>query len=247
MRHSAISRHHWLSGRMSAEFNVSCHGKVPVSRACGNPIKSGPIHVRLSTGDALAHHADLAIIGSGPKLLNRVELGSGETFAQLEYPGWMRSKYGGLLDGIRSSKFLAAPEFAWKHVVSIKARPSQRLRSRFQVEVSESVVVAVRHLVRPKSVLFVPYHQRPMEIVVLNTLCLIYLMMRAPYGKRTFFRPNDIEIVDLTDVKVFQEIFATVSANGAFTSFVKHQAEEYWSLYAKDVDSNPPEFEFECT
>ncbi len=218
-----------------------------VSRDSGNPIKTGPICIRLSTGDALARPADLAIVGSGPKLLSRVESESGGSFAKLAYPEWLENKYGVLLDGIRSTKFLAAPSFTWKHVTSIKARPSHQLRSRFQVEILESMVVAVRHLVRPRTVLFVPYHERPTETVVLNTLCIIYLMMRAPFGKRTFFRPYEIEIVDLADANVFRDTFARVSANGIFKSFVKRQVAKYWCMSEEDIDGNPPEFDFEYT
>ena len=215
-----------------------------MTQESGNAIRRGPIRICLTTGDAMALPADLAFVGSGQNLLSRVESESESSFEKLEYPDWMERKYRMRFDGMRSTRFLASPNFIWKNVASIRARPSRELRARFQVEILESMVVTVRHIVRPRRVLFVPYHVHPKEVVVLNTLCLIYLMMRAPLGKRTFFRPFEIEIADLDDAGVFREIFASVSDNGLFREFVKRQVEKYWCMSEEQIDSNAPEFEF---
>ena len=216
-----------------------------MNRENGNPIVDGPIHVRLVSGDALARPADLAIVGSGKKLLDRIARESGSVFSPLEYPDWMQRKYGGQLDGIRTSRFLSSPDFVWRNVVSIRARPSASLRTRFQTEFLEAMVVSIRHIVRPKKVLFVPYHAQPPELVVMNTLCMIYFMMRMPLGRRTFFRPHEIEIVDVHDGGSFHRILSDVMNSGALTEFVKRQAERFLVITEREIDARPPEFTFE--
>jgi hypothetical protein len=205
--------------------------------------RSGPIRIRLTTGDAFFCSADLAVIGTGPSLIRRVELESGTCFSAFEYPEWMRNRYGVPLDGLGLTRFLSAPQFPWKNVLSIGSRPSVNPRAKFQAEVLESMVVAVRHSVRPKKLLFMPYNSSPVEIVAMNMLCIIYFIMRIPLGKRTFYRPPEIEIVDLKDSTVFAE--AVNDANySIFKKFLKRQVSKHWLLTDEQIDETPPEFQF---
>jgi hypothetical protein len=205
--------------------------------------RRGPIRIRLTAGDALQHPADLAVIGSGPHLIRRIEVESGLQFSVHRFPDAITAKYGnpmGLMGGFRKIRSLEAPEFVWKNILSLKSRPSAEIRGRFQFEMIESVNMAVRHTIRPKKLLIVPYNSRPSEIVAMNLLWLIYCVMRLPFGKQKFFRPPEIEIVDLVDPGIFA---AVVDDAEVFTAFVKHQVGG--REWVKDeIRKSPPEFEF---
>lgn len=206
--------------------------------------RRGPIRIRLTTGDALSCVADLAVIGSGPDLIRRVELESGSRFSALEYPEWMRNKYGFCLNnGFALARLLSAPEFTWKNVLSMTSRPTASPRAKFQAEFLDAMVVTIRHTIRPKKLLFLPYNASPADVVVLNTLCIIYFIMRHPLGKRTFYRPPELEIVDLGNAAMFADaVRGHKVAN--FKEFLKRQASKHWWLSDEELEEYPPSFEF---
>lgn len=76
----------------------------------------------------------------------------------------------------------------------------------------------------------------------MNVLWLIYCLMRLPYGKRKFFRPPEIEIVDLLDPEIVMEVVEGARI-ALFTEFVKRRIlDREWMM--DEIRKNPPEFDF---
>jgi hypothetical protein len=201
------------------------------------------INIQLIKGDALTRQADLAFIGSGPALTNRIERESGASFTKFSYPDWMQKKYSGQLDVLKRAKILSSPNYIWKYVVTLGARPSHTPRRSYQIELIESMIVGVRHVVRPARVLFVPYHSMPQEVVILNTLSLIYLMMCCSFGKRQFFQPTHIEIADLVNPEAFCE-FGFKDNVSTIRNFMKKYILKHICLADMPIEEIKPSFRF---
>jgi hypothetical protein len=188
-------------------------------------IDTTPIRIQLSLGDACSFPADVAFIGSGPALVGEIEQATRKCFEPLIYPEWVLRKYGPL-DGLRHTRILSCDDFTWKHTVSLGGRPSRRVRKAFAAEMMEAFDVVVRKTVRPDSVLLVPYHREPADLVVKMTLFFAWCIHRQPVSRQRFYRPNTIHIVDAEDVTIFQELIGPRSEE--LQGFIRDLLQRFW-------------------
>ena len=198
------------------------------------------IGISLSVGDALTFPADLAVIGGGPVLIERVQSMSGARFEKFDYPDYMRKRHP-RLNGIRTSRFLRSPDFLWRHTLSIEARPNQRPRRRLQSEIGDALTTAVRAFVRPRSILWVPYHSRNADTVAKNMLYHLWLLhSQTTRGLGPRHSPTTIRIVDRKSV----DLFHTLITDGAdeLRDFMLAQMRSNWSLDETRLDRYPPSF-----
>jgi hypothetical protein len=201
-----------------------------------------PIVIRLVRGDALARDADLAVIGSGPPLRARIEQQTGDVFVPLQYPQWMQN-YGSATH-FKSTRFLNAPNFIWRNVLAFGPRLAAYRRPYRQNEMLDALLVGVRHSIRPRKLLFVPYHQREPELVVLSTLLMIYLLMRESYGRRKIYQPQELEIVDLDSVEIFPEVLNRLANRPDLQVFLMRKIDRFGLTSANETVLDPRDFSF---
>lgn len=188
-------------------------------------IDTTPVKIQLSVGDARSYPADVAFVGSGPTLLREIEHATGRQFEPLVYPDWVFRKYGPL-DGLKHARILRCEDFAWKHTVSLGGRPSGRVRKAFAAEMMDAVDVVVRKTVRPESVLLVPYHREPADLVAKMTLFFAWCIHRQPVTRQRFYRPSTIRIVDAEDVTIFHDLIGPRSEE--LQRFIRDLLERFW-------------------
>lgn len=205
-------------------------------------MSAAPIRLHLSVGDALAFPADLAFIGDGPTLIDRIERGSGRSFRPTTYPESLSRKNPGL-DGLKHSRELVASNFTWKRVVALGMRPSRRVRTSFLSEWLE-VVMLPGLPVTPNEVVFVPFQRHPVEVVALTQLTLIWCMHRLRIGRRRLRCPQVTRIVDTGDVSLYRQFATTRWKETA--AFIDRQLDRlWWAGSSQTMDT--PEFELVAT
>jgi hypothetical protein len=171
-------------------------------------------------GDALQVPADLALIGSGRGLIQRIEQESGQAFQRLTYPEHLTRK-GYSYDGLKRTRILSAPAYSWRQVVALGARPSRRIRTAYLVEWMEAMLVLPRRQGRTKSVLLVPFQTRPVQDVAKTLMLMVWCMHRLRIGSKRLVSPTATRIVDAQDVSLFEE-FAT-SRWAELAAFINRQ------------------------
>lgn len=186
---------------------------------------SGPVKIRLVEGDAFARRTDLAIIGTGPNLMRRIEEGGNCSFVRTRYPEFLLRKYGPL-DGLRHS-LVATPEgLAWSRVIAFPSRPTEMPRRSLISEYVEVLNALIRGQIRPKDILILPLQNRPSQSVAMLSLFMAWSISRLSLPGRRVKQQPDITIGALEGVAEVRK-YATEEV-GQFRDYAGKQLDRLW-------------------
>jgi hypothetical protein len=190
-----------------------------------NNNRNGPVELRLRVANGLDIPADLAIIGSGKELISRIEAYEGKRFSKVNYASYIIAKYS-QMDGIKRAKGLLLENSLWKYAISFPGRPTNNLRKVFVSEFLEVLNGFIRPVLRPRSVLILPYQDRPVDTVALMSLFVAWSICRLPLPGRDIRMIPDITIADKRDVSIIAE-YSGPRIN-EFTQFAGRQLGRFW-------------------
>lgn len=185
-----------------------------------------PARIVLCGGDALQYPADLAIIGSGPALLQRIERDSGRPFLAPITPEFGSNRgnrvlHSNLSWGTRVHSSADSDDFPWRHCVAVSAPPSRRRQGGLHLAFDALLGVVIPHRLQPQRVLLLPYQTRPAVQVAMNLLCLAWCMQRLRPLRKQQFRPAEVRIVDREgNGALFRELLHT--ADSPWPAFLRH-------------------------
>lgn len=166
------------------------------------------IRIALAVGDALDQRADLAIVGSGPVLLERVERATGRRFAPLSEMESIRATPYHDPGNVRGCRILRDDSFVWRNTIAVSGRIFRdgRIRGAFHRELADLLIFAISDL-EPRCVSIVPFHHTHSEL--LAAAILFHLWHYHAVGRRVRTGgacPELFRIVDRSDVDCFRKL-----------------------------------------
>jgi hypothetical protein len=200
---------------------------------------SNPVPIRFVEGDGLTNSADLAIIGTGPRLIQEIESKGDCRFERICYPEHLVRKHGNL-DGLKRSLIAVPKDIPWKNVVAFPSRPTSNPRKGLISEYFEVVIVVIRGQLRPKSVIVLPLQDRPTESSALLSLFVAWSIPRLALPGRRLRTNPEITVAALENVAVIRN-FATERVQ-EFRDFAAKLLHRFcWSRDWSEMDA--PSFE----